>query len=95
MLKDLTPEGFVMAKSKIMDYPHLRLALRCLGELHACSFIIRYADPTSFEKLKRIDEPVFSREPLFSEQPTNSHTISVQKGLIDIVLKVCIYFVVP
>lgn len=86
-----------MAKSKIMDYPHVSLALRCLGEFHAYSFITRYADPTSFERLKEIEEPVFCQEKAwFSEQPpADSDAISVQKGLIDIVLKVCIYFIVP
>ncbi|XP_011641211.1 uncharacterized protein LOC105429745 [Pogonomyrmex barbatus] len=69
MLENLAPQGFVMAKSKIMDYPHASLALRCLGEFHACSFITRSADPTSFEKLRRMKEHVFLKE-------TNANEIS-------------------
>lgn len=86
MLEDLTPQGFIMAKSKILDYPHLRLALRCLGEFHACSFITRYADPKSFEKLKRIEEPMFLQKSE-SQQDTDKN-VKVQKALVDIVLKV-------
>ncbi|XP_011871470.1 PREDICTED: uncharacterized protein LOC105564015 [Vollenhovia emeryi] len=63
MLENLTPRGFVMAKSKILDYPHLRLAFRCLGEFHAYSFITRYANPKSFEKLKGMEENLFVEQP--------------------------------
>lgn len=74
-----------MAKSKVMDYPHLSLALRCLGEFHACSFITRYANPTSFEKLKRMEEPAFHS----SVNSENEDMFkSIQKGLTDVVLKV-------
>ncbi|XP_012054241.1 PREDICTED: uncharacterized protein LOC105617285 [Atta cephalotes] len=60
MLENLAPQGFVMAKSKILDYPHLSLALRCLGEFHAYSFITRVTNPTNFEKLK-MKEHLFNK----------------------------------
>lgn len=78
MLENLTPQGFVMAKSKIMDYPHLSLALRCLGEFHACSFITRSVNPTSFDKLRRM------KEPLFYEQLVHS---GYQANMIDVIMK--------
>jgi hypothetical protein len=81
MLEYLTPQGFVMAKSKILDYPHISLALRCLGEFHAYSFITRAANPTSFEKLRRMEEPLFIRE------ETTEENLSYLKTLTDIVLK--------
>ncbi|RLU14993.1 hypothetical protein DMN91_012880 [Ooceraea biroi] len=58
MLEDLSLQGFVMKGSKILDYPHVSLALRCLGELHAYSFVIRAANPEMFEKFQRMQEPL-------------------------------------
>ncbi|XP_020280711.1 uncharacterized protein LOC109853230 [Pseudomyrmex gracilis] len=49
---NLQPEGYVMTKSRILDYPHMSLALRCLGEFHAYSFLTRVSNPIGFEKLK-------------------------------------------
>ncbi|TGZ51452.1 Uncharacterized protein DBV15_02200 [Temnothorax longispinosus] len=88
MLENLTPQGFMMAKSKIMDYPHLSLALRCLGELHAYSFITRSANPMGFEKLKRMQEPLFSQE--FAEKKADKDNIGniVTQRLTNVILKV-------
>lgn len=85
MLENLACQGFVMAKSKIMDYPHLSLTFRCLGEFHACSFITRFANPTSFEKLKRMEEPAFPRQT--NDFPENEFK-ELLKGITDIVLQV-------
>lgn len=82
MLENLATQGFVMAKSKILDYPHLSLAMRCLGEFHAYSFITRSMNPTSFEKLKRI------KEHLFGQKPANDNNNDVFKTLTEIVKKV-------
>jgi len=82
MLEDLTPQGFVMAKSKILDYPHLSLAIQSLGEFHAYSFITRAANPTSFEKLRRIQEIAFTRH-----LPDDKNYISSLK-MPNIILKV-------
>lgn len=59
ILENLAVKGFKMKSSRIMDYPHVSLALRSLGEFHAYSFIIRIADPISFDKLKQIPNPIF------------------------------------
>ncbi|KAL0111330.1 hypothetical protein PUN28_012906 [Cardiocondyla obscurior] len=83
MLENLSPDGFVMAKSKIMDYPHLNLTLRCLGELHAYSFITRVANPTGFEKLKQMDDPIFSEQPT----QTSESTEKISKLLQNIILE--------
>lgn len=83
MLENLATQGFVMAKSKILDYPHLSLAMRCLGEFHAYSFITRSANPTSFEKLKRIKEHLFGREPIDND---NKH--NVFETLVEVIKKV-------
>ncbi|XP_014487869.1 PREDICTED: uncharacterized protein LOC106751483 [Dinoponera quadriceps] len=61
ILENLMVKGFTMKSLRIMDYPHVSLALRCLGEFHAYSFITRAADPISFNKLKEMKEPLFSR----------------------------------
>lgn len=52
-----------------MDYPHMSLVLRYLGEFHAYSFLIRASNPTEFEKLK-LKEPIYDKgEPwLFTDQ---------------------------
>ncbi|KYN09891.1 PREDICTED: uncharacterized protein LOC108769389 [Trachymyrmex cornetzi] len=74
ILENLAPQGFVMAKSKILDYPHLRLALRYLGEFHAYSFITRVANPTSFEKLKM-------KEHMFSQQLADNNSDDKKKDI--------------
>jgi len=68
MLEDLSHQNFVMKSSKILDYPHLSLTLRCLGELHAYSFIIRVVNPKSFDKFKQMKEPIFD-ENLYKNNP--------------------------
>ena len=87
MLENLSPQGFVMAKSKILDYPHLSLALRCLGEFHAYSFITRVANPTSFEKLK-MEEHMFNKR--FAGNTNN--TEKYLKMVIELVFKVLWHF---
>lgn len=82
-----------MAKSKIMDYPHLRLVIRCLGEFHAYSFIIRAANPMSFEKLKRMEEHVFlqsadNSDGAETDDSDNNKLKNTGKELVDIVFKV-------
>jgi len=77
MLEDLTLQDFVMAKSKLFkDYPHLSLAIQSLGEFHAYSFITRAANPTSFEKLRRIEEIAFTQHLLDNEINTSFMKIS-------------------
>ncbi|XP_011702312.1 PREDICTED: uncharacterized protein LOC105458579 [Wasmannia auropunctata] len=83
LLENLTPQGFVMAKSKIMDYPHLSLAMRCLGEFHAYSFITRAANPASFEKLQRIEEPLFNEQ-----SDRNENDESMMKTVIETIFKI-------
>jgi len=85
MLEDLSYQKFVMKNSKILDYPHLSLILRCLGELHAYSFIMRIANPKSFEKFKQMKEPLFN-EKLYKE---NS---SLPQQLANVAIKV---FLIP
>lgn len=85
MLENLAPQGFVMAKSKILDYPHLSLALRCLGEFHAYSFITRVANPTSFEKLK-MEEHLFTER--LADNNDDNKDEDVSKMLIGLVFKV-------
>lgn len=80
MLENLTQQGFVMKNSKILDYSHAILALRCLGEFHAYSFITRLANPTDFDKLKQMKEPVFFQQPHDDR--------SIVKNLNNIVIKV-------
>ncbi|KYQ59526.1 hypothetical protein ALC60_01511 [Trachymyrmex zeteki] len=84
MLENLAPQGFVMAKSKILDYPHLSLALRCLGEFHAYSFITRVANPTSFEKLK-MEEHLFTER--LADNNDDNKDEDVSKMLIGLVFK--------
>jgi len=84
MLENLAPQGFVMAKSKILDYPHLSLALRCLGEFHAYSFITRVTNPTNFEKLKM-------KEHLFNKRLVDNiddKEKDLSKMLVELVFKV-------
>jgi len=91
MLEDLTPQGFVMAKSKILDYPHLSLAIQSLGEFHAYSFITRAANPTNFEKLRRIEEIAFSQQSLDKNSIINSikmPNIVLKVLCISLILKV-------
>ncbi|KYM98291.1 PREDICTED: uncharacterized protein LOC108777664 [Cyphomyrmex costatus] len=83
MLEDLTPQGFVMATSKILDYPHLSLALRCLGEFHAYSFITRVADPISFEKLK-MKEHLFTQKLYDNSEDKQKNMLKV---LIDVIFQ--------
>ncbi|XP_011143871.2 uncharacterized protein LOC105185799 isoform X3 [Harpegnathos saltator] len=59
VLENLMLKGFTMKSSRIMDYPHVSLTLRSLGEFHAYSFITRVADPINFNKLKQMKEPLF------------------------------------
>ena len=62
MFENLTQQGFVMKNSKILDYSHAILAVQYLGEFHAYSFITRFANPTDFDKLKQMKEPIFFYE---------------------------------
>ncbi|XP_032682297.1 uncharacterized protein LOC116849347 isoform X2 [Odontomachus brunneus] len=84
ILGNLTLEGFTMKSSRIMDYPHVSLALRYLGEFHAYSFITRVADPISFDKLKQMEEPLFCRKSNFENDEYIHHICSiVGKVLLD------------
>ncbi|XP_020280807.1 uncharacterized protein LOC109853285 [Pseudomyrmex gracilis] len=84
ILEDLTSEGFVLKGSTLMDYPHLSLALRCLGEFHAYSLITRAENPTAFEQLKMEEHFCKKDEPyLYNEQ-----IISYFEILCDIITKV-------
>ncbi|KYM98290.1 hypothetical protein ALC62_10993 [Cyphomyrmex costatus] len=83
MIEDLTPQGFLTAKLKIFDYPHLSLALRCLGEFHAYSFITRVANPTSFEELK-MKEHLFTQK---SYDNIEDEQKDMSKVLIDIIFQ--------
>lgn len=82
MLENLTQQGFVMKNSKILDYSHAVLALRCLGEFHAYSFITRLMNPTDFDKLKQIKEPIFQQSYKDTDEVKNLGKIII-KGLID------------
>ncbi|KMQ92214.1 splicing factor 4 [Lasius niger] len=69
----------------LSDYKEYKLkedniALRCLGEFHAYSFITRLANPTDFDKLKQMKEPVFFQQPHDDR--------SIVKNLNNIVIKV-------
>ncbi|XP_025985839.1 uncharacterized protein LOC105200846 [Solenopsis invicta] len=70
MFESLTPQGFVMSETKIMDYPHASLAIKCLGEFHAYSFITRAANPAGFEKLRQMKDPIF-QQPDENGEPTS------------------------
>lgn len=59
ILEDLKCEGFTMNSSKMLDYEHLSLTIRCLGQFHAYSFVGRMKHPELFEKLKCLTEPLF------------------------------------
>ncbi|XP_036146114.1 uncharacterized protein LOC105840589 [Monomorium pharaonis] len=88
LLENLTPQGFVMSKSKIMDYPHLKLVMRCLGEFHAYSFITQAANPTGFEKMRQMKEHVFREVENSSEQlEAKERMENMSKTLFDVVLK--------
>jgi hypothetical protein len=76
MLEDLSHQNFVMKSSKILDYPHLSLTLRCLSELHAYSFIVRVVNPKSFEKFKRMKEPLFN-ENFYKDNPLSQHIADI------------------
>ncbi|XP_020280808.1 uncharacterized protein LOC109853286 [Pseudomyrmex gracilis] len=84
VFEDLQPKGFVMTKSRILDYPHLSVALRRLGEFHAYSFLTRASNPIGFEKLK-LKEHLVDQEDnswLFNDQLE-----SYFKAMRDIVIK--------
>ncbi|XP_036146115.1 uncharacterized protein LOC118646716 [Monomorium pharaonis] len=88
LLENLTPQGFVMSKSKIMDYPHLKLVMRCLGEFHAYSFITKAANPTAFEKMRQMKEHIFLEVVNSGEQlEANERMKKLGKMLFYIVLK--------
>lgn len=81
-MEDLTRKGFTMKDSKLMDYLHVSLAIKRLGVFHAYSFILRIADPMSFEKMKDLEDPMFERK------YRNNPNILVKKETVDIVAKV-------
>lgn len=83
LLENLTQQGFVMKNSKILDYSHATLALQCLGEFHAYSFITRLANPTDFNKLKQMEEPVFFPQ-------SHNDDGDIVKNLSNIVIKALI-----
>ncbi|KAG7196968.1 hypothetical protein KM043_000233 [Ampulex compressa] len=59
LLEDLSMKGYTMKDSKMMDYPHLSLALKSLAQFHAYSFAIRAQRPKDFAELSQIKEPLF------------------------------------
>lgn len=59
IMEDLNAKGYVMKESKLLDYSHATMAVRCLGKFHACSFALRDKRPEEFELLKKIEEPLF------------------------------------
>lgn len=85
VLEDLKIKNFIMRETKFLDYPHVRLVLRCLGKFHAYSFAIRDKKPDAFEMLKSIKESLF-----YSETTTtiNKDMYARTLALCDIVAKV-------
>ncbi|XP_043468130.1 uncharacterized protein LOC122502248 [Leptopilina heterotoma] len=59
ILEDLKPQGFVLKKTKILDYQHAVITVRHLGKFHACSFALRDKRPAEFESFRKIKEPLF------------------------------------
>nr|XP_050844374.1 uncharacterized protein LOC127061490 [Vespula vulgaris] len=84
VLEDLKTKNYIMRETKFLDYPHARLALRCLGKFHAYSFAIRAKKPDTFEMFKSIEEPLFYRE---SSATHNKEMYTRSIKLCDIVAK--------
>ncbi|XP_051169346.1 uncharacterized protein LOC127286798 [Leptopilina boulardi] len=67
ILEDLKTQGFVLKKTKVLDYPHAVLAMRHLGRFHGYSFAIRDKKPAALETFQKMKEAFFHKSGCFTE----------------------------